>query len=299
MIRKSFTTLLSLLSVTLLMFSCDKEEFFYSDNEYVAFADTLNVFAVTNVAGATFDVDIASTVVRSYDRTYGVYVIDRGSNAIENVHYKLKSNNVTIKAGESATKLEIEGLYDNIESTDSLGFNIGIIVPDDAEWDLYKKTTSVVLAKSCPFNIEDWTSTDGGIDDDGVAFGNFILYCTFPFGTDEVTKRLVKGYKVDANRVRIADMLVEGYDIVMSFNDDNMLVPTMKVLPQASFPEFNYGVITLETYPGVESIYSNCSKVIITNLMTRIEGIGSFGAFDYIFEWISENEAEDIRKNGF
>lgn len=281
------------------MFSCENEEHIYSGKEYVMFADTLNVFPVTSDEGAVYNVDIASTVARDYDRTFGVYVINTGSNAIENVHYKLKSNNVTIKAGETAAKIEIEGFYNEIEAADSLGFNLGIIVPEDAQWDLYKKTTSIVLAKACPFNIDDWTSIDGGINDDGDAFGNFIMYCTFPFGTDDVTKRLVEGYKIDNNRIRIKDMLVIGYDIVMTLNDDNLLVPTVKVLNQDAFPEFGNGMVTLESHRGLESIYSNCNKVIICNLMANVTGVGSFGAYNYIFEWIDEHQADEIRRNGF
>ena len=299
MIRKSFATLVSLLSVTLLMFSCDQKEYVYSNNEYIMFSDTLNVFPVTNESGVTFDIDVASTLACDYDRTFGVYVVDKGSNAIENVHYKLKSNNVTIKAGETAAKVEIEGFYDNIEVGDSIGFNLGIIIPDNVEWDLYKTTTSVLLAKSCPFNIEDWTSTEGGVNEDGEPFGNFILYCTFPFGTDDITKRLIEGYKIDDNRIRFKDMLVLNHDIIMTFNDDNLLVPSIKVLSQSAFPEFNNGMVTLATHPAKMSIYSNCDKFMACSLLANVEGYGSFGSYDYIFEWIDEDAANEIRKNGF
>ena len=54
------------------------------------------------------------------DRTFGIEIDDKASNAIENKHYEIESNTVTIKAGELAANLRIRGLYDNIGKTDSL-----------------------------------------------------------------------------------------------------------------------------------------------------------------------------------
>ena len=86
--------------------SCKEHYITYNDAEYIVFADTLSTNAVT-ADGAPFKVSVSSTVARKYDRTYAVEIIDKGSNAIEGVHYRLKSNTFTIPAGELATDIEV------------------------------------------------------------------------------------------------------------------------------------------------------------------------------------------------
>ena len=75
----------------------------YDDYEYVMFADTLAVYPVQKDV-EWFAIPVVSSVVRDYDRVFGVEIIDKGNNAIENLHYSLKSNTVTIKAGKLKVK---------------------------------------------------------------------------------------------------------------------------------------------------------------------------------------------------
>ena len=79
---------------------CKERYVTYSDAEYVMFADTMATYPVQKDV-EYFSIPVVSTVVRDYDRTFGVEIIDKGNNAIENLHYRLKSNTVTIKAGEN------------------------------------------------------------------------------------------------------------------------------------------------------------------------------------------------------
>ena len=79
--------------------ACDEEYVTYSDAEYVMFAEQQSTNMVL-VDQEYFSVPVASTVACDYDRTFGVEVIDKGSNAIEGKHYRLLSNSVTIPAGE-------------------------------------------------------------------------------------------------------------------------------------------------------------------------------------------------------
>ena len=85
--------------LVLALAACQERYVTYSDAEYVMFADTIATYPVQNDV-EYFSVPVVSTVTRDYDRTFGVEIIDGGSNAIEKVHYSLKSNTVTIKAGE-------------------------------------------------------------------------------------------------------------------------------------------------------------------------------------------------------
>ena len=90
--------------------SCHERYVTYSDAEYVMFADTLKTYAVQKDV-EYFSVPVVSTVVRDYDRVFGVEIIDKGNNAIENLHYRLKSNTVTIKAGENRADVLVHGYY--------------------------------------------------------------------------------------------------------------------------------------------------------------------------------------------
>ena len=136
--------------------SCKERYVTYSDAEYVMFADTLAVYPVQDTV-EYFSIPVVSTVITDYDRTYGVEIVDKGSNAIENLHYRLKSNTLTIKAGENRADVMVHGYYDNIEATDSLGFTLQLVMDDKYEMPLYGKQTKAVLMKSCPFDINDFT----------------------------------------------------------------------------------------------------------------------------------------------
>ena len=126
--------------------SCHERYVTYDDAEYVMFADTLQTYPVQQDV-EYFSIPVVSTVKRDYDRTFGVEIIDKGSNAIENVHYRLKSNTVTIKAGETRADVLVHGLYDNIEASDSLGFQLRLVMNDELEMPLYGKDTKAVLMK--------------------------------------------------------------------------------------------------------------------------------------------------------
>ena len=101
--------------------SCEEKYVTYSDAEYVMFADTLAAYPVQKDVDF-ISIPVVSTVIKDYDRTFGVEVIDRSSNAIESYHYRLASNTITIKAGENRADVLVYGKYDNIEASD---FSVG------------------------------------------------------------------------------------------------------------------------------------------------------------------------------
>ena len=107
--------------------ACQERYVTYDGDEYVMFADTLAVYPVMEGA-EEFSIPVVSTVVRDYDRTFGVEVIDRLSNAIERKHYSLESNTITIKAGETRADVKVRGHYENIGEADSLGFALQLVM---------------------------------------------------------------------------------------------------------------------------------------------------------------------------
>ena len=124
----------------------------YSGPEYVMFSDTLSVYPVQN-SDDWFDIPVVATTVCDYDRTFGVEIDDKASNAIENKQYVVESNTVTIKAGERMTNFRIKGIYENIGKTDSLSVTLNLLSDKETNWTLYGTKARVEMMKSCPFDI--------------------------------------------------------------------------------------------------------------------------------------------------
>ena len=269
---------------------CDADRVSYSEAERIMFADTLQTCPVVPDNDAGFAVKVASTVRCDYDRTFGVEVVDAGSTAIENYHYRLAANSVTIKAGEGAAEVRLLADYDHFEASDSLGVVLRLVTPDAVKWDMYPQQTKVVFMKCCPFDIHDWTS-DGG---------NFILYATFPFSDSSIEKRLVKAEAMpDGRRIRFKSMLGEGFDLKMRFSTGDPLDPTVEVLPKKAFFASNYGDIYSQTDPAASSYYYACQKQIVFYLLSYSDNVGSFGSYAYILEWITQKQADYYASHGF
>lgn len=291
--------------------SCNEQHITYQGAEYLIFADTLTTNAVL-MDGQPFKVSVSSTVARNYDRTYAVEVIDKGSNAIEGVHYRLKSNTFTIPAGKLAADIEVYGNYDNIEPTDSLGFTLQLVMPDALKWDLYSQynQTKVVMFKSCPFDINEWGGTE--LKPKYALLTSLLLY-SFP-GTNPSYQRLVKCYKHKnkENTIVMDDMFYDGYDVELSFNTQNPSEPTL-VLADGQIIgdelsvlgiEWGDGKLLAQTSPSgtYASFYNSCQKYaqlyIRMYIKNYTELVGYVGDFYNILEWISDEEAEEIMREG-
>ena len=103
---------LSFVAMTVLN-SCQERYVTYEGAEYVMFADTMAIYPIM-AEKEEFSIPVVSTVAKDYDRTFGVEVIDKSSNAIERKHYSLMSNTITIKAGETRADVRVRGHFDNI-----------------------------------------------------------------------------------------------------------------------------------------------------------------------------------------
>ena len=278
--------------------SCHERYVTYSDAEYVMFADTLKTYAVQKDV-EYFSVPVVSTVVRDYDRVFGVEIIDKGNNAIENLHYRLKSNTVTIKAGENRADVLVHGYYDNIEATDSLGFQLQLVMNSNLEMDLYGDQTKVVLMKSCPFDINEYTGY--------CVLTSMFLY-QYPHPENPASyQRLVKTEKVNENTIRCKDWINKGYDVEITFNTEDPMKPyiTMAEDQVASDEGTFFGQMhgdnrILVTHSQLsESVFYPCGRYLYLWTMMYVEDLGSavgtVGHFYNIMEWISDEEADRLR----
>ena len=295
----AFVALVFAVAVT----SCDEEYTTYSDAEYVMFADTLS----TNMVLADteyFTVPVASTVACGYDRTFGVEIIDKGSNAIEGKHYRLLSNSVTIPAGKLATDVKVKGLYENIEPTDSLGFILRLVMPEQLEWNLYKEwtETKVVMYKGCPFDMNNFV---------GPCILTSMLLRDYP-GENASYQRLARTelHPTRSNTVIVRNAFYDGYDVELTFDPSNpanplVTMPKDQVLNASSLM---FGLIhgdnkVLCTHSAYyASYYNSCQRFVELWMHVYIEDlgatVGTVGDYYNIIEWISEEEYDRLKKEG-
>ncbi|MDE6147733.1 MAG: DUF4984 domain-containing protein [Bacteroidales bacterium] len=274
-----------------------------SGAEYVMFADTMAIYPV--IENETFSVPVVSTVAKNYDRTFAVEVIDRGSNAIENYHYRLKSNTIVIPAGEVRTDVEIEGIYNNIDALDSLGFTLRLVIPSELEMPAggadegYGVETKCVLMKICPFNLE-----------------NFCGYCLLTstyllnYSLNGSYQRLIwtEPHKTLENTIVCHDWLYDGYDINLTLDPEDPMSPEVTVeKDQVMSDEWTaFGIIRgdnkirVESSTAYPSFFYGCQDYLTVSFrayVTTLGGeFGTVGHFLNIMEWISREEAERLMR---
>ena len=281
---------------------CDQDKVVYSGPNYLMFSDTLYTYAVQET-NEIFNVPVSATVPADYDRTFGVEVIDKESNAVEGKHYKILSNTVTIKAGEMSTDVKVQGLYKNIGITDSLGFALRLVIPDTEQWSLYKNEAKVVMQKICPFDIK-----------------NFKGYCkvtssylSSDYYPKKVDLRLVTSDIVEGkeNTIVVHDLYFDGYDMEIKFNRKDVLEPLVEMEEQicgSTGEAFNTihgdGKLRLNQPTAYTSFYSTNENFILQYVTMSVNNKdGSYystvGTFVNVLECISEAEAEKLKEQGY
>lgn len=269
----------------------------YSDAEYIMFADTLAVYPVQSDV-EWFSIPVVSTVTRDYDRTIGVEIVDKGNNAVESLHYSLKSNTITIKAGETRADVLVHGYYDNIEATDSLGFQLKLVMNEKLVMPLYGNQTKAVLMKSCPFDINDFT-------------GYCVLTSMFLYDYD-IRGRYQKlvyteKHPTEENMIICRSWINDGYDVTMTFHPEDPMNPIVTMdkdqiaSDESSFFGTVHGddkiLVTNSSY--YSSYFYPCGSymAIWTEMYVENMGepVGTVGHFYNIMEWISDEEAERLK----
>lgn len=278
------------------MAGCSEENATYSGPDYVMFSDTLQTIAVQS-DDTYYDIPVTATTACDYDRTYSVEVVDKGSNAIEGVHYDLQSNNVTIKAGERTSSIKIRGHYDNFEDTDSIGVMLRLTADKDKIWDLYGRDTKVVLVKVCPFDINTFV-------------GYAVLTSTFFTDYMQTTEMRLLTTEKDPeveNGIILKNFLYDGYDIKVSFNTDNPLQPLLEMEPQVvgstaeAFQGSVWGDDKLRVMntTGAISYYNVCQNFFFQYMTFYVNGVGTVGTYANVVEWISKEEYDYLKKQGY
>ena len=280
--------------------SCHERYVTYDDAEYVMFADTIATYPVQQDV-EYFSIPVVSTVTRDYDRTFGVEIVDKGNNAIEGLHYRLQSNTVTIKAGETRADVMVHGIYDNINAEDQLRFQLRLVMNDDLVMPLYGKDTKAVLMKVCPFDINAFTGY--------CVFTSMFLY---DYSITGSYQRLVytEKHPTEENTIICRNWLNDGYDVTMKFHPEDPLkrVVTMDEGQVASDEGSFFGTahgddkILVRSSSLNESLFFTCGSYLYLWAEIYVENlgapVGTVGHFYNIMEWISDEEAERLKREG-
>ena len=291
--------------------ACNEQYTTYEGREYLMFANSQSTNMVL-ADGTPFTVKVSSTVARDFDRTYAVEVVDKGSNAIEGYHYRLGSNTITIPAGKLSTEVEVYGNYDNIEPTDSLGFTLKLVMHEDLKWNMYPESdqTKVVMYKSCPFDINEWGGTEQ--EPKYCLLTSLYLY-SYP-GPNTSYQRLVKCYKHKSmeNTIVMDDLFYSGYDVLLTFDTTDPAQPMLKI-PEGQVIGSEFTVFGIQYGDGKilathspradqPSTYNACQKFAQLWTLTYVNNfsssVGYIGYFYNILEWVSQEEAEEIMREG-
>ena len=278
--------------------SCHEEYITYDDAEYIMFADTSAAYPVQKDV-EFFTVPVVATTVCDHDRTVGVEIIDKESTAIESLHYRLESNTITIKAGETRADVKVYGIYDNLEASDQLGFTLQLVMPDHLEMAIYGKRTKVMLVKSCPFDINDFTGW--------CMLTSMFLY---DYSIDGRYQRLIytEKHPTEENTIICRNWIKDGYDVTMTFDPSDPLAPMVKMdsdqvaSDEGSFFGIAHGddKILVESSPYYESYFYPCGAYLYLYTHIYVENlgvpVGTVGHFYNIMEWSRDEEADRLKR---
>ena len=278
--------------------ACQERYVQYEGAEYVMFADTLAVYPVMEGADQ-FSIPVVSTVTRDYDRTFGVEVLDKLSNAIERKHYSLESNTITIKAGETRADVKVRGHFENIGEADSLGFALQLVMNDELVMPLYGKQTKAVLMKTGKFDRSKFT-------------GYCVLSSMFlqNYSLNGEYNRLIftEPHPTLKNTVICRNWLKDGYDVELTFNDEEPLMPIVTMArtvagDQGSFFGTAYGQWGDKLYVRssnlAQSIFYPLGGYLYIWTEISVDEYGIVGNFYNVMQWVTDEEAERIKREGF
>ena len=278
--------------------ACQERYVTYEGAEYVMFADTLAVYPVMEGADL-FSIPVVSTVKRDYDRTFGVEVIDKLSNAIERKHYSLESITITIKAGETRTDVKVRGHYQNIGEADSLGFALQLVMKDELVMPLYGKQTKAVIMKTGKFDRSKFT-------------GYCVLSSMFlqSYSQTGEYNRLIftEPHPTLSNTVICRNWIKDGYDVELTFNDDDPLMPIVTMTrtvagDQGSSFGTSYGQWGDKLYVRssnlAQSIFYPLGGYLYIWTEFSVDEYGIVGDFYNVMQWVTDEEAERIMREGF
>lgn len=292
---KSVMTRLFGILLLLSIVGCEPEQPVYEGPNYIMFSSERYDLGVID-SEEWFEIPIAATRTADHDRNVGVEVIAARSSAIYGKHYTIESTTVTIPAGEYAAALRIKGAHEAMDISNSVGITLRLVVDKSEELEDYNTETEIYLHKCCPFDINAFT-------------GYAVLTSTWAMQYMNAESLLVHTH-IDSNTpntIVVEDMFYAGYDISITFNSEDRLEPFIEMADsqvvgstgEAFGTIYGDGKLMMIQTIGATSYYSSCEGFLLLYATMYVDGVGTVGAYANVLEWISDDEAERIMREGF
>lgn len=296
--KKSIISIMAACALAMGFTACDEEHVTYEGPDYVMFSDTLSVLPVQDNE-TYYDIPVAATRTCSHDRIFGVEVIEKKSNAVEGYHYAIDNPTVIIKAGERVANVRVKGIYEHIGIGDSIGFVMQLVEIKDIPWENGSNTTKVLLQKCCPFDIN---AFDGYARITSTYINDYMQNISFRLIETDV--------EPETNTVIMKDYFYDGCDMRIKLNTDDPLNPLLGMEDQmfAKTSEafgtiYGDGEIWAYTPAAYVSYYSTCEKFIFQYMTLHVpgmkEGDVTVGTFVNAVQWISKEEYDHLKKQGY
>ena len=241
------------------------------------------------------EIPISATKTVDYDRNIGVEVLWAESSAVEGLHYVVESNTLTIPKGKLTTMLRIRGIVENIAVGEELTIHFNLVLDQENVSDIYGTRSEVKLQRCCKFDINNF-----------VGYAKITSTWTMQYmNSDARLVRTELGEK--ENSIIVKDMFYDGYDIEFSFDDSNPLEPRV-IVPDAQVVGstgeafgtiYGDGKLLMSEPTGYNSYFGACENFMVVYSLMYVENVGTVGTYVNIFEWVSDDEAERIMREGF
>ena len=289
-------TLIVVLGAMLLttLVGCEAEHTTYDGPNYIMFSAERHDLGILD-SEEWFEIPISATRTAKHDRNVGVEIVAARSSAIYGLHYTIESTTVTIPAGELTAMLRIKGYPEAIGVGENLGITLNLAIEQESVWEKYGTETEVYLHKCCPLDMNAFT-------------GYAVLTSTWAMQYMNLESILVKTHldPTTPNTIVVEDMYYAGYDIRISFMEENRLEPLIEMAePQvmgstgeAFGTIYGNGKLMMMQPADSGSYYSPCEGFLLQYVTIYVEEVGTVGSYAHILEWISDDEAERILREG-
>ncbi len=269
---------------------------------YISFADDSYAFGVVD-GEEWFEIPVIASSKVNANLSIGVEVIASASSAIQGEHFTLESTTLPIPKGKDRTSIRIKANPNNIAINEECVLTVRLVL-EEANIGKGATECSIMLRHCCPFDIECFE-------------GYAVLTSTWCMQYMNCNSRLVHSHvEPKENIVVIEDMFYEGYDIRIKLDNSDRLNPIAKLCGVQTLASTGdaFGTIygdgklliteaseyksATADLSGYVSFYSLCENFLMLYTVMYVEGVGEVGMFGNIVEWISDDEAERIMREG-
>ena len=183
--------------------------------------------------------------------------------------------------------------YATVPKTDSLSVTFNLLPKDENIWDLYGTRTRVQMQKACPFELS--------------TFEGYCLLTSSFFNAymTDTEHRLLQAErdKTEDNTIILHDFFYKNYDLKIKYDPSDPLKPFVEFDDQiiGSTAEafgtiYGNGKLMCTQPVAYDSYYNVCQKFVFLYSTIYVVGKGTVGTYVNILEWISDEEAEQYKK---